>query len=75
MENIYKTLWDPTREQFVVFEFSPLVDEVHWYRSTKPQLMDINETVETLLNLLPKNTILPIGTEMKSIKLTFTESE
>lgn len=75
MENTYKALWEPKTEQFVLFEFSPLDDEVHWFHSSMPQLMSPEADMETLLNYLPKNTILPEGTEMKTVKLTFIEDE
>jgi hypothetical protein len=75
MENTFKTLWSTKHNQFVLFEFSPLEDEVHWFHSTMPQLMSPEADMEALLHILPKNSILPEGTEMKSVQLTFIEDE
>jgi hypothetical protein len=75
MENTYKTLWEAKHGQFVHFEFSPLADEVHWGHSSMPQLMSPEADMEILFRILPENTILPEGTEMKTVKLIFVEDE
>ena len=71
MEHTFKTLWEPKTEQFVLFELSPLTDEVHWFHSSMPMLLSNDADMESLMLYLPKDTILPEGTEMKTVKLTF----
>lgn len=75
MENTFKTLWEPRFGQFVHFEFSPVADEVHWGHSSMPQLMSLEADMETLFQILPKNTILPEGTVMKTVQLNFIDDE
>jgi hypothetical protein len=40
-----------------------------------PQLMSPEADMEILFRILPENTILPEGTEMKTVKLIFVEDE
>ena len=73
MEHTFKTLWSPKTEQFVLFEISPLTDEVHWYRSSIPMLFHKDTDIESLIQYsrVDMTLILPEGTEMKTVKLTF----
>jgi hypothetical protein len=75
MENSFKTLWSERNDLYVHFDMSPLTDEVIWGYSDMPQLMTKDTTIELLMAYLGKNTIMPEGTILKTVKLSFEDDE
>jgi hypothetical protein len=75
MENSFKTLWSERNDMYVHFDMSPLTDEVIWGYSDMPQLMTKDTTIELLMAYLGKNTIMPEGTILKTVKLSFEDDE
>lgn len=68
---MFKTLWSSKIEQFAHFDLSPISEEVIWYYSDLPQIMNKETTLDLLLAYLGKNANIPEGIELKTIELKF----
>jgi hypothetical protein len=66
----FKVLWSERNDMFVMFDMSPLRDDVIWGFSMMPQLFGEETTIELLSNYLGKNANFPEGTTIRTIKIT-----